>query len=177
MDFCSLNNAFDGKPYYKNIPPIFKSYNTPNKNNLLKEFIQKPVDDGRLLRRYESPLTQVSSTSFIEGKWRDNPQSENKPETLTIYPYPYPYPFCHKKKFVDNGFIKILKGIMLHNKKYAIPYNDLEVCRLCFKTLGNMEYTLQKGDVTFRFSDSILHYYIRHNVWPSKEFYWFIQDY
>ncbi len=172
-DFCSLEDAFKGKPYCKDIEPIFKSYNVANKHNLLKDFKQKKISKRRLIKHYESPLTQVSENSFIEGRWRDNPQLENKPGTPTVYPYPY----SHEKKFFDSNFIKTLKGIMIDRRRYAIPYNDLEVCRLCFKTLSNKEYTLHKDNMTFRFNEGLLHYYLRHNVWPSKKFYTFVMNY
>lgn len=172
MSFCSLNNAYDGKPYYRNEPAMYKTYDVPNKNNLLKEYIQQPVNNKRLIKKYESPLTVVGNNSYIEGKWRDNPEHDLDQLTTT-----YPYPYCHKKKFFDKDFIKKLKDIMRKNDKYKIPYKTMEVCRLCFKTLGSNEYVLQNDDETFRFHDSILHYYLRHNVYPSKEFYGFIMNY
>ena len=171
-NYCLLNDAFEGKPYNKTMPHLFKSYNTANKKNLFKEHKQIKVHNNRLIKHYESPLTQLSDNSFIEGKWRDHPQLENKPGTPAVYPYPH----CNNKSFFDNNFINKLDNIIENNKRYAIPYNNLEVCRLCYKTLGNMEYTIQNSNVTFRFGCGLVHYYKEHNVWPSKMFYQFISN-
>ncbi len=175
-NLCSMEDAFQGKPYVKNQKPILETYHLQDKKNLLKKFDEKQVtkvNEGRQIKTYESPLIIVNEQSFIEGKFRDNPNKNtpNDPSTK------YPYPFVHDEDFFDKEFIPKLKAIMHAKKKYAIPYGHLEQCRLCFKPLGNKEYVLQSKNKTFRVHDSVLHYYMRHKVWPSKELYWFIKNF
>lgn len=173
MEYCPIEAFEDGKPYYRNEPHLFKTYDVVNKKNLTKLHNSHKINKNRLIEKYESPLTKLTENSFIEGKWRDNPKLNNVYNEQITYPYPY----ARKRKFPDQNFIKKLKQVMIDKQKYAIPYNKLDVCRLCMKTLGNKEFVLQKNDITFRFYDSILHYHMRHNVHPSKEFYHFIMNY
>jgi hypothetical protein len=171
MEGCNIDEA------YKSEKPIFETFHINEKKKLLENFDESTVhdvSDNRRLKKYESPVIRVTENSYIEGKFRDNPKHRDNSENDSTSVYPYP--FMHKDRFFDNKFFFKLKSIMNSKKKYAVPYSHLEQCRLCFKPLGNKEYVLQSGNQTFRLYDGMMHYYLRHNVWPSKELYWFVTE-
>lgn len=170
MNPCPMNNAFNGKPFCQDSEPLYKTYSIYDKKN--NEDDKTDVDPSKVIHVYESPLMIISENTFVEGKFRERPTDNG-----TRYSIKCPYPYMHDKAFSDKEFVRKLKMIMNDNKKYAIPYNKSSKCVLCSKALGNLEYTLQKGNIKFIFQEGIIHYYIRHNVWPSKEFYWFIKEY
>ncbi len=167
MNPCPMNHAFNGKPFCQDLEPIYKTRSIYDKKNDDKA---NEVDSSKVILRYESPLVAISENTFVEGKFRESPDNRSN------HPIMYPYPYMHEKPFMDKEFVKKLKMVMNDNKRYAVPYNKSNKCVLCSKALGNLEYTLQKGDTKFIFQDGVVHYYIRHNVWPSKEFYWFIKE-
>lgn len=184
MNYCPFEDAFKGKPYEKDIEPIMTTYHVDDKKYLMKTFDKKQVknvSDDRKIIEYETPLIMVNQTSFIEGKWRDNPtntQDLNGYKGVTSgINQNFPFPFMQGCVFPDNKFLPKLKQLMNDKKKYAVPYNHVDQCRLCFKPLSNMEYVIQKNDLSFRVYESNLHYYMRHNVWPSKKLYKFIMSY
>ena len=184
MNFSTIENAFAGRAYKNDEPVIMPTYHTVEKEKLIKEFKKedvKNVPEERKINKYETPLIMINENNYLEGKWRDNP--ENKEDGIKYNGVTngssqnYPYPYMQDQPFFDKRFINKLKSVMQANKKYAIPYNHVDQCRLCFKPLGNKEYVLQKNGITIRVYESNLHYYMRHNVWPSKFLYEFIMNY
>lgn len=171
MEHCSLNDAFKGRPYCQNTKEMFDTPTKYDKNNLFQKGNYK-IDESKIIKKYESPVVKVDENTFIEGKWR-----MNQNDKLVNKQYNYPFPFMHDKPFFDKQFIDDLNAIMNSNKKYACQFNERQQCVLCSQPLGNMEYTIQKGNTKFIFNNSIMHYYMTHNVWPSKEFYQFIKNY
>jgi hypothetical protein len=167
MEHCPLNNAFGNRPYCQVSREMFETPTKYDKTNLFRSGDYK-VDQSKIIRKYESPMVSIDENTFIEGKWRVNPNDRSSD---------YPFPFMHDKPFFDKEFVNDLNAIMNANKKYVCQFNERQKCVLCSQPLGNMEYFIQKGNTKFRFDNSIIHYYMTHNVWPSKEFYQFIKDY
>lgn len=112
-----------------------------------------------------TPLTKVSDKEFIEGYW----WSKEYPN--------YPKPVSTKLP-VDTLFLSKLKDItvkiesnMLQGGSYQ-HYRGFSICRVCnFNCNGAKEYKFIINDVTYRYPEGLLHYYEKHNVQPSKEFY------
>ena len=112
-----------------------------------------------------SPLTKVSDTEYVEGYW----YSEDKDYKL----YPKPLPTNNP---VDPIFLSKLKLITssIENGKVGsfVYYRGFSPCRLCdYKYNGAKEYKFTLDGITYRYPEGLLHYYEKHNVQPSKEFY------
>ena len=165
MNPCPMNYAFNGKPFCQDMKPIYKTYSIFDKKRLDNE---SRIDKSKFINNYESPLLIINENTFVEGIFREAPNDKKSN---------YPYPYMEKKQFPDTMFITKLKMLMDKNKKYATQYNKSCHCVICSKALGNQEYNFNKGTKTFRCQDGLMHYYNEHNVWPSKEFYWFIINY
>ena len=107
------------------------------------------------------PLTKVSENVFIEGYWYEN----------TFINQKYPSPLSSTIP-VDEIFINKLKTLIKTTQ--FIDWLGPSMCRLCNKSVGNKEYESVRNNITFRFPEGIVHYYIEHNVKPSNEFYDFV---
>jgi len=110
------------------------------------------------------PLTKISEAEFVEGYWFSSyiPSAE--------YPHPIASNISVCPKFLDK--LKIVSENA--NKLY---YNGYSNCRLCGCNNGTIEFSLTKNGIKFRYPIGLMHYYVIHNVQPSKEFYDFIMNY
>jgi len=116
------------------------------------------------------PLTKIDNNNFIEGYWKN---------ILSSYPDNYPYPKVSDTK-VSNEFINKLEQIMNCNNSSNIikeEYFGFSYCRLCNCNNGGNEFIIKSNNITFRMPEGMIHYYINHNVQPSKEFYDFIMNF
>jgi hypothetical protein len=107
------------------------------------------------------PLTQLSDHEYVEGYWWS--------KDLFVEHKDLPFPKATNTP-VDPLFLEKLQKITK-----TCPHEEFfgfSSCRICSCHNGSVEYTVinDKG-ISFRFPDGLLHYYTKHNVQPSKEFY------
>jgi hypothetical protein len=124
------------------------------------------------------PLTKINDNEYVEGYWYEDKIFGNKK---------YPKPQATDIK-VDYFFIKKLKKIV-NNIKEKYKYDTCIIingcatsygfskCRLCEIDNGSEEFSIGKNGITFKFPEGLIHYYDKHNVQPSNEFYKFINEY
>ena len=76
---------------------------------------------------------------------------------------------------IDFGSAVISK----YSNAYITSYCGYSNCRCCDKTNGDQEYYLISDDdmIIYVFPEGLKHYYISHNVQPSKEFIDFITNF
>jgi hypothetical protein len=119
---------------------------------------------------FGSDKTMSKSTTFIEtttyvgeGFWRD---SLDQPSSL---PYPHPHP--QRQPGLDDFLRKLVQveaGCLTEDSKAPSS-----ICCLCDveTSADNFDYVLiRTGDLEVRWPMGLRHYYLEHNVVPSKEF-------
>ena len=161
-----LNLNFDDKPLNKNINVSTKGL------NILK------IEKGTVRMNYgmifknniptiisNYPLTKISDTKFMEGYWSNVDDFDSMK-----YPQPLATDIPVNKDFLDK-----LKRI--NEKAYQIHYLGFSHCRICKCLNGTAEYVLSNENIQFNYPEGLLHYYEKHNVKPSDEFFHFIMDY
>jgi len=132
------------------------------------------------------PLTEVSETKFIEGYWRlTKKRAEPTGDKIKDRQQSYPFP-KDSGEDVDEDFIEKMEKIInmsSHSKEKKIDrkgnitislrrYKGYSTCRLCDKDdNGSCEYTILKDEKEYTFPEGIVHYYKKHDVQPSDEFY------
>lgn len=54
-------------------------------------------------------------------------------------------------------------------------YDGLSMCRLCGRKNGSEEYNYEdENGIKFFWPEGLIHYYVKHNVLPSEQFYEFV---
>jgi len=101
-------------------------------------------------------------------------------KSFKIDKYDHVTPVSESEPFKDlNKFLTKLNKI-----QELLDYNDLSkiktrsnICCICEKDIGNMDYKLVVKDIEFQWANDIAHYFSEHNIHPSKEFYCIIMSY
>lgn len=112
-----------------------------------------------------NPLTKINDNKFIEGYWYEDYLFRNHDLPIPI----------ESNVVIDKDFIKKLCDI--YNQVIPKSFYGSSMCRICKQSNGSDEYELGKNNTSFIFPSGLIHYYINHNVQPSKNFYEFIMDY
>jgi hypothetical protein len=112
-----------------------------------------------------SPLTKVDDVNYIEGYWQQNMPYMEPGDT---YPFPIdtnePNDPIFKSKLCD-----LIESLI--KKKSYDNYLGFSSSRLTGESVGGWEYKFENNGIKWRFPEGIKHYYVDHNVKPSKEFY------
>ncbi len=131
----------------------------------------------------QHPDTFIKTQSHCyEGYWRDCSKSDIKRD-------PDEYPFPIPNKVTPKQLPKFIKKLQYVEENYTLlggiikNYDGYSGCRLCAYTEnGSYEYSIPYNNDKICLDDpsyitwpeGLLHYFIEHNVIPSREFYDFI---
>jgi hypothetical protein len=105
------------------------------------------------------PLSLQKDGTYVEGYWFSQLCSNKS----------YPIPQISSEPN-SNLFLEKMKQYIKDKKPFAQYFGQSE-CRLCGVNNGSSEYKICNDDMTIYFPEGLLHYYEKHNVHPSKEFY------
>jgi len=136
------------------------------------------------------PLTKIDEKNYAEGYWingqwcnqtkiwiKNNNEINNEINNENImYPTPKPDIEAVSKEFIDK-LKKLCETVFFNTNINLKSYMGNSYCRICGCENKNKEYHFKSGDITFKMPEGMFHYYINHNIHPSKEFYDFVMKY
>jgi hypothetical protein len=106
------------------------------------------------------PLIMGNDGIYYEGYWCGRYNNEK------------PFPKCTNIE-INEEFIKRIEFLVKHYSGQL--YLNLMSCQICNSDLGGeVTCKIRGNNITYIFPTTVLHYYKKHQVLPSEEFYHFI---